>query len=432
MHLRRPLSLMLGTALLMSACTDAGTENAVLAPRTDVAPVSEQEAEAAALAQVTRAVALALQDQGLRHRIRNDLRESRFTEEHKLPFSDYLKGASGGILLAKMSRETGMSRADIQALLARVRPLEFYMPVPEHRESWTGGADLLVASLLEDHTVPNGFALNGAPVALHAEVAPETPTLAIVPVETDFTAPLGAQFRNVNDRGGHAIGTWANGSVDGPSFVMAIAPEDGSGGGGGGGGYVATKPAGLYMTYSYITDDGEAWTKGAPELETHVHGQYTGGGTYGKDLSCAGEKMTINYRNYNQDSRTWSGEVLLFSKSEIDAFNAQFSQGFNVMVWEDDDTACTLKTDKDIRGLLQLTAGVAAFVGVVVMPNPTTAAYITGGGSFLASLYQNASWLLSNDDFIGDAVPVSSGSMEHRVMNGTSNKGTIHLVNRYY
>jgi len=66
--------------------------------------------------------------------------------------------------------------------------MEFYMPVKEHFGRWTGDSNLIVAAALRDHEIPVAFALDGSRVTLHsAHEAPPTPTLGIVPSETDFS-----------------------------------------------------------------------------------------------------------------------------------------------------------------------------------------------------------------------------------------------------
>jgi hypothetical protein len=442
MLMRKTLPLVLiGTAFLAAGCSDAANDGTLMPPSTDVSAVPGQTAEAAALAQITRAVALAMQDQGLRQVVRNDLRASRFTPEHKLPFSDYLHG-NGGILLAKMARETGRSREDLLALLGQVRPLEFYMPVPAHRESWTGGSELLVAGLLEDHTVPAAYALNGSPVQLQAETAPTTPTLAIVPVETRFNEPLQGALQNANDRAGQAIGTWTR--AGGPSLMVSAGECGGgayqleyeacdTGGGGGGGGGTVVKPGGLYMTYSNVTNDGEAWTKGAPEIEVHIHGPNGGDKTYGADLACAGEHSTDPFRSFNQDSRTWSGEVLLFNQQQITEYNTKYgSQGFNLMLWEDDDTSCTIKTDKNMTSVLAGIAGVVGAAAVVIEKPGATSSWVKAAGLFVGALYASASWLLSNDDFLGAAPQVTTNALQSTLYtNSSSTNGYINTQVKY-
>lgn len=253
MNARFKITAVLGTALLAFGCADTERSNTPLAPGAlpSTSADGEQTSEKEALNKLTRAVALALQDQGLRQRIKNDLHNSRHTIEHKLPFSDYLHGQSGGILLAKMAKETDKSREEILALLDAIRPLEFYMPVDEHRESWTGGENLWVGSYLRG-TGPNavGYNLQGSPVSLSeytsSYTAPAIPTLVLVQVETNFSDPLvPAKYRNKGDHSGETIGTWTR-SSDGPSLEIstnsedcspaAIVPCDGGGSGGGGGG----------------------------------------------------------------------------------------------------------------------------------------------------------------------------------------------------
>ena len=56
-------------------------------------------------------------------------------------------------------------------------------------------------------------------------------------------------------------------------------------------------------------------------------------------------------------------------------------------------------------------------------------------GRFVAAIYKNASWLLSNDDWLGDAVDQrmvgrSDADATHAVMKGTSYNGRIRLVMR--
>lgn len=435
------VTAVLGAVLLAVGCSDSEQPDP-LAPEVSASATAttEQDTEKAALDELTRLVALAMNDQGLRQRVKNDMRESRHTTEHKLPFTDYLHGNSGGVLLAKMAKESGKSRDEILALLAQVRPLEFYMPVPEHRESWMGGSTLLVASLLEDHTVPIGYTLRGEPVTLDAEGAPATPTLAIVPVETDFSESLDpAKFKNENDHGGASIGTYRQG--EGPiglsDYQEPICPQpQGIGdatttcGGGGGGG--TSKPGGLYMTYSYVRDYKEAWTKGAPEIEVHIHGPNSGDQTRGEDLACAGEKSTETFRTFNQDGNTWSGEVLLFTQAQINDYNSKYGGGFNVMMWEDDDGACQIKTDKNITQLLQLIAGTAGATAVIVEKPTATSSWIKAGGLFIAAVYSSASWLLSNDDFLGDAPQVGTNVARTDLwLDGSTTNGYIITATKY-
>jgi len=180
--------------------------------------------------------------------------------------------------------------------------------------------------------------------------------------------------------------------------------ECGNCGGGGGSSYAT---AGLYMTFSRIVDMGEPWTRGDPEIEVHVHGPLAGGySQYGEDLTCSGEHAHPD-RQFDQNNAFWNGSVLIWSQDQIDAFNAEFPNGHNILVWEDDDTRCVLKFDKDV--LRSALTGIAGAIGGAAVK-----AKGFGGigltlflASFMATLYQDASWINSNDDFLGALVPAS-------------------------
>jgi hypothetical protein len=178
------------------------------------------------------------------------------------------------------------------------------------------------------------------------------------------------------------------------------------------------------MTFSRIVDMGEPWTKGDPEIEVHVHGPVSGGySQYGQDLACSGEHA-LGERIFDQNNAFWNGSVLIFSSDQINAYNAEFPNGHNIIIWEDDDTQCALKFDKDLlSGMLGATVGA---VGAAALKAGGWNA-ISGGlilAAFLASLYEDASWLKSNDDFLGVLVTASSHGDSWSDANLTLLKGS--------
>lgn len=264
-------------ASLLAGCRDAADP---LSPSAAVASPSLSLAadEHAAAAELARIVALALDDNGLRQRVKQDMRRSPF-REHKLELSSYVRG-NGGILLAKMSQRSGRSRDELMSLMAAVRPLEFYMPVTSHRESWRGGPELLVAWRLDESETPSGYTLAGERVALDPRTPPQTPTLVLVPVETEFSLPLSAtDARNVNDQNGETIGTMVVAPIvcaqsASPGQVTTMAEECPVDPGDGGGTYTPPPPppAGIYFKEMVIYDNNEPWSSGSPEIEVHFRG----------------------------------------------------------------------------------------------------------------------------------------------------------------
>lgn len=405
MEIRIRRAVLLGSTLLAVGCTDLERVHTPTAPAAlTTGASSAQLDEKTALTELTRAVALALQDQGLRQRIKNDLRDSRHTVEHKLHFSNYLKGQSGGILLTKMAKESGKSRDEIHALLARVRPLEFYMPVREQRESWRGGDALWVGSYLEDDGSerPAVYDVRGNLVPLWApDALPSTPTLALVPVETNFAKELDpARFVNKNDQDGETIGTYSlddGSSCDGETAIVEC--DSGGGGGGGGGGTITP---GLYMTFAYGNEgvpDGTWGLKGEPEIEMHIIGASTTDPTNAAaTLSCSHAGAYGSYR-FDMNDHYWSGNVLLYSQQEIDSYYSRTGDDFTVQMWEDDDGTCKIKTDKDLTDLLRIIWDVYQSNAIKISPTGVSIDW----GKLIKVTWENASWLLSNDDFVGNA-----------------------------
>src|SRR5262249_43978802 len=168
-------------------------------------------------------------------------------------------------------------------------PLEVYLPVPAHRAAWTGDDNVLVATAIGDREAPVAFSPAGQRFLLSPDVPPATPVIALVPVETDFAAPVSRILCDV----------------------------DCSGGGGGSGGGGTPSAPGLYMTKSHFVKDFEGWLKGAPEFELHILGQQ-GQSDSLKDYQCIGEQQAAPYY-FNQDDLDWAGNVMLFSQQQIDA-----------------------------------------------------------------------------------------------------------------
>jgi hypothetical protein len=311
-------------------------------------------------------VALAMNDAGLRHRVKADMQASRFTREHKLLFSDYLRGERGGILMAKMANLPGSSRERIAGLLERVRPLEFYMPMRAQRESWSGGAELVIASQLQDHTRGIAFDLGGRRIELGVDEVPSQPTMALIPVETDFSRPLSsARYKNKRDRGGETIGTLSMDSCD-PQTALVPCDEYG----GGGGTIVSgTAPHGTYYTAANLRGVGEGGLRGDPEIEVHAVHVYSSNLNPSEQTpfsTCLAGETLASPRRFNQDSENWTGSVLVLDSAQTLSYlpneGTAPSRAYTVQLWEDDTDPCKLVTTLDMMDATMHMLGGGAFV----------------------------------------------------------------------
>jgi hypothetical protein len=174
--------------------------------------------------------------------------------------------------------------------------------------------------------------------------------------------------------------------------------------GGGGAQPPPPPPPGLYMTKSHFVQDFEGWLKGSPEFEVHILGQ-KGQTDSLTDYQCAGEHAGGPY-TFDQNNLDWSGNVLLFSKNQIDQYNATHpGQNIRVFVVEDDDTACQIKTDPD--RFQRVITYVDSLYNRLTSGNDSSTvfrkyyAYARTGFNIWKAL---ASFIKSNDELVGTAV----------------------------
>jgi hypothetical protein len=398
--------------------------NDIVAEPTPAAPSEER----VALTKIARLVAVAMDNEPARQRLKRDMRSTPF-REHKLELAAYLKSKDGRSLLESMAAQTRGGESDVFGALAAIRPLEFYMPVEKHRESWTGKADVLVVSQLDESAQIVAFDQKGRAIALDRKVAPAQPTLSIMPVETRFDQPMTpAASKNVRDQNGSSIGTLEAMTPKGSSLISC---GDTCGGGDGGGS--PPIPPGLYLEFSRILDMKEPWFRGDPEIEVHVQGPNTPTApTYADDLSCAGEHPYDGRKFFDQNTGFWEGRVMLFSEVETVAFTNNFNQGFHILFWEDDNQPCVLKLDSNgLVDLLKSTANALGTVAIKVIPG---ASWPLVAAAFVGTLFSNAgAWLVTNDDFLGAAVEQTSAGYAypgntHVIMDGTTLNGRATIV----
>jgi hypothetical protein len=431
-HTHGEEALVLGLFVALAACADPVSPTVAPSSSPDVvasassAPASD---ERVALSKVAQLVAMAMDNEPARQRLKRDLRAAPF-REHKLELAPYLRSGDGRALLEEMAAANRSDEATVLATLSSVRSLELYMPVASQRESWTGKADVLVVSQLEEASPIVAFDEAGREVTLDRKTPPHQPTLSIVPVETRFDQPMDLkQSRNARDQNGQAIGTLEPFQITQSSLIACDATCGGGGSGSGG----SSIPPGLYLEFSRFLDVKEPWFRGAPEIEAHIQGPYMGSApTYADDLSCSGAHPYDSRKYFDQNGDFWSGRVLLFGEDEVLAFTQKFGDGFHVLFWEDDNQPCTLKLDTNtLTQALQSTAQAFGTVAIKVLPQ---ANWLLVAAAFLGTLFSNAgAWLTTNDDFLGAAVEQTAAGYyypdnTHVIMDGTTFNGRATIV----
>jgi hypothetical protein len=365
---RRISLAALALAAGLAACERPAPTAPIEEPSSPTAqvPASQQASERGAMDRLARRLALALADPAFRAGLRTELAASPFAE-HKVHLQRLLQ-REDRLLLKEVARLSSSSEEAVEQDTRESIPLEMYFPVPAHRAEWAGGPNVLVASARTDREAPVAYDIRGRRQVLSPDRPPETPVLAVVPVETDF---------------------------DRPSF--ATCSECGGGGG-------IPAPPGLYMTYAHFVQDFEGWFKGDPEFEIHILGQ-SGTSDSLRDYQCAGAGAG-GYSYFDQNNLDWRGSVLLFSQNQLNNYKAAHpNQNFRIIALEDDDTRCVIKFDanrfKNMIGTIQsqypnVTGAKDTTSGVVKWVKRANALQ-----KILSAVY---SFITTQDDMIGNAI----------------------------
>ena len=373
----RKLSLLSLLTLSTLAATGCG-DRPPAAPLADPTVVPSLGPPVMPAEHLARALALGLRSPVLRAYLRAQLRASPF-REHKLQFQRFLD-AGGQHALHAIAAVTHTPPAAIGDTASAAIPPELYLPVPSHRVAWMGEGRVLVATALADGDVPVAFDTAGNRYLLDPKTPPTVPVLALVPVETDFTAP--------------------------PSAMMCLDRC------GGGGGYVPPPgpTPGVFMTQAHFTSTFEGWLKGDPEFEVHILGQ-KGQTDSLTDYQCAGEHQVTPY-NFDQNSVDWTGSVELFSQAQLDAYRAAHpGQGVRVVVVEDDDTACLIKTnDPNFLTVVDSLFGSHTAAKDTTRYGGKELVWALALQRFLGLL---ASFINTNDEMVGNAVTDSIAGEYH-------------------
>jgi hypothetical protein len=318
MHLSACRAAPAAALIILAACAESSTplDPAPGVPPAGVAPgflQADRPEQAARHERLARRLARALRDDQFRDALYRELWSSR-VREGKIHLQRFLApGSLARQRLAELNEETPQGvGADLESSGA----IEVYLPVPAHRASWHGGSEILVATAESDREAPIAFDVGGQRRTLDPARPPAQPVIALGRAETDFTPRLAAS-----------------------TCITGCDEEAGSGGG-----TPLVSTPGLYMTYASFTQTFEGWLKGSPEFEVHILGQ-DGSSTAMKSYQCAGAQAGGPYQ-YDQNDKQWSGSVLLFSQTQLDAFKAAHpTHSIRVFLLEDDDGACAIKLD---------------------------------------------------------------------------------------
>jgi hypothetical protein len=186
MHVRLRAVTLFAVAVATYGCSDATSPNELFTEQTGGAVAARAQAEGdAALQQVARGVALAMNDAKARQAVRDAMRDSPWNE-HKLVFQEFLGTEDGRVLADAAASGLGMTRTQFLARVAHLPSMDFYFVHGIQRRTWRGTPGVVVgATLNSDAGREYRFDSRGETVGAPRRAgAPEYPLAALIPAES--------------------------------------------------------------------------------------------------------------------------------------------------------------------------------------------------------------------------------------------------------
>lgn len=147
---------MVASVLAAAACADVEPTHLTNSAESSASSALAATPQAAA-EQVARALALAMQQPGVRAQVLQAMRRSPFVE-HKLVLQEFVATKAGQHVLRAAAAAAGTTPAALLTSINSLPALDFYVPAREHRRAWKGTENVAVAaSLGEDRSELSGF-----------------------------------------------------------------------------------------------------------------------------------------------------------------------------------------------------------------------------------------------------------------------------------
>jgi hypothetical protein len=191
----------------------------------DIEPPSSDEAVAR---EVARGIALALASPEVRASVRDAMRASPW-DDHKLSLREFVGTPAGRALVAAAARARGVTPEVVESEIAGLPPLDFYMPVREHRRTWEGDANLTVVAAFEGEGDAPGYTPDGRVLSVSRRSADGLPSILFIQpaewkglrVRPQANVP-GRVIEEPNDGQGSEVFIWHEGNGDSVVIDMAL------------------------------------------------------------------------------------------------------------------------------------------------------------------------------------------------------------------
>lgn len=250
------------------------------------------------------------------------MRASRVTE-HKLVLQEFVRTPAGQHMLRAAAAASGTTVSGLAGQIAELPAMDFYAPFREHRASWRGSTDVVVAATLDENAVNVlAYGTDGARVALDArDGVPGRPLLLLHPAERKSP-----RFNPQPDTPGDVIQDFGDGESSGTININCTGcevdhnPGESSGGGGGG----STAPADTAWVEDLWVSNRDGF--GANEIELRTRFFRNGIEIASRTARFEGIQPEIWYHPHallmHQRPQEGSGDYFRVRVVETDAFDS--------------------------------------------------------------------------------------------------------------
>ncbi len=306
---RRVQTLLLSVVWLgVAGCSETPTggdpPDATVARGYDVLTAQRLERLATLLGEVTQYVAA-------REAIHSVLSRSILTE-NKVTLADFMRSDEGRVVKRILTAENLIRQGEVEALLSLLPPVDFYMPHPQHRRSWTPEKAVAVAALVDEVSTLIAHQPGGGEFVIDRTSYEPTaiPVLLLGPAELKLERPSWQQRGTPSP----FIEDWPSE----PACEEEEAVDECDGGGGGGGGDPEK------TRISSLATQG-LWDNGFPWESNEFEAWWLSGPYSGRTWRCTGVPGTGVYDVAAQCGNT-----------TISALSPSEGYPISIVLWETD------------------------------------------------------------------------------------------------
>lgn len=182
--------------------------------------------------------------------------------EHKLTLQEFLDRPSGRLLREEAVAAAGNQGVQFRRLASELPEMDFYMPAPDDRRSWTGSADVSVAAIMDPDNTERAIAFTPDGDAVTITSPEEAPGSLFLLHPSEPHVPGGPPAGQMTIEAPSPAVSSASGAVSANECLVSCDVDPGEGGG------TSEKAAGTWISAVSINFGDGGWGNAEIYFET--------------------------------------------------------------------------------------------------------------------------------------------------------------------